>query len=141
MLDRLHSSYNIVGTTHPHYAWFTKTYGLCPSHDALQVHTTVNTHATTPNIVGVTMLGVVTSVCTEPKSDAINNQTVTSRVDFHLAKRQKLSFRSFNAKISASCQWISVTDSGSYKLDKSVLSIASRIIYYIISVACYNRTK
>ena len=25
------------------------------------------THATTPNIVGVTMLGVVASVCTQPK--------------------------------------------------------------------------
>ena len=75
------------------------------------------------------------------KSNAINNQTVTSRVDFHLAKRQKLYSRSFNAKISASCQWISVTHSGSYKLDKSVLSIASRIIYYIIFVTCYNKTK
>ena len=106
------------------------------------LHTTANTHAATPNIVGATTLGVVASVCTEPKSDAINNQTVTSRVDFHLAKRQKLSFRSFNAKISASCQWISVTHSGCYKLDKSVPSVASRIIYYIIiSVACYNKTK
>ena len=25
---RLHSSFNIVGATHAHYAWFTKTYGL-----------------------------------------------------------------------------------------------------------------
>ena len=32
---RLHSSSNIVGATHAHYAWFTKTYGLYPSHDAL----------------------------------------------------------------------------------------------------------
>ena len=46
---RLHSSFNIVGATHAHYAWFTKTYGLYPSHDALQVPT---------------LLGVVTSVCT-----------------------------------------------------------------------------
>ena len=30
----LHSSSNIVGATHAHYAWFTKTYGLYPSHDA-----------------------------------------------------------------------------------------------------------
>ena len=49
---------------------------LC--HDALQVpallglsccirlHTTANMHATTPNIVGATMLGVVASVCTQP---------------------------------------------------------------------------
>ena len=46
---RLHSSSNIVGATHAHYACFTKTYGLYPSHDALQV----------PNL-----LGVVASVCT-----------------------------------------------------------------------------
>ena len=35
----LHSSSNIVGATHAHYAWFTKTYELYPSHDALQVPT------------------------------------------------------------------------------------------------------
>ena len=34
---RLHSSSNILGATHAHYAWFTKTYGLYPIHDALQV--------------------------------------------------------------------------------------------------------
>ena len=48
---RLHSSSNIVGATHTHYAWFTKTYGLYPSHDALQVPT---------------LLGVVASVCMQP---------------------------------------------------------------------------
>ena len=36
---RSHSSSNIVGATHAHYPWFTKTYGLYPSHDALQVPT------------------------------------------------------------------------------------------------------
>ena len=36
---RLHSSSNVVGAAHAHYAWFTKTYGLYPSHDALQVLT------------------------------------------------------------------------------------------------------
>ena len=46
---RLRSSSNIVGATHAHYAWFTNTYGLYPSHDALQVPT---------------LLGVVASVCT-----------------------------------------------------------------------------
>ena len=46
---RLHSSSNIVGATHAHYTWFTKTYGLYPSYDALQVPT---------------LLGVVSSVCT-----------------------------------------------------------------------------
>ena len=46
---RLHNSSNIVGAAHAHCAWFTKTYGLYPSHDALQV---------------LTLLGVVASVCT-----------------------------------------------------------------------------
>ena len=46
---RLHSSSNIDGATHAHYAWFKKSYGLYPSHDALQVPT---------------LLGVVASVCT-----------------------------------------------------------------------------
>ena len=46
---RLHGSSNIVGATHAHYAWITKTYGLYSSHDALQI----------PNL-----LGVVASVCT-----------------------------------------------------------------------------
>ena len=34
---RLNSSSNIVGATHGHCAWITKTYGLYSSHDALQV--------------------------------------------------------------------------------------------------------
>ena len=46
---RLHSSSNITGATHAHYAGFTKTYGLYPSHDALQVPT---------------LLGVVEYFCT-----------------------------------------------------------------------------
>ena len=46
---RLHSSSNSAGATHANYAWFTKTYGLYPSHDALQVPT---------------LLGVVASICT-----------------------------------------------------------------------------
>ena len=46
---RLDNSSNIVGATHAHYACFTKTHGLYPSHDALQVPT---------------LLGVVASVCT-----------------------------------------------------------------------------
>ena len=36
---RLRSSSNIVGATHAHYAWFTKSYGLYPSHYSLQVPT------------------------------------------------------------------------------------------------------
>ena len=75
---RLHNSSNIVGATHAHYTWITKTHGLYPSHDALQVptllgvvasvcrHARNNMHATTPNIVGATMLGVVASVSTQP---------------------------------------------------------------------------
>ena len=46
---RLHSSSNIVGAAQAHYVWFTKTYGLYPSHDAPQVPT---------------LLRVVASVCT-----------------------------------------------------------------------------
>ena len=46
---RLHSCSNIVGATHARYAWFTKNYGLYPSHDVLQVPT---------------LLGVVASFCT-----------------------------------------------------------------------------
>ena len=72
---RLHSSSNIVGATHAHYVWITKTYGLHSSHDALQdpnlmgvvLHTTADTHTTTPNIVGATVLGVVAPVCTHPQ--------------------------------------------------------------------------
>ena len=58
---RLHTSSNIFGATHAHYAWFIKTYGLYPSHDALQVPallgvvasvcTRLPTHATTPKIL------------------------------------------------------------------------------------------
>ena len=56
---RLHSLSNIVGDTHVHYTWSPKSYGLYPSHDALQV----------PTLLGVvasicTMLGAVGSVCT-----------------------------------------------------------------------------
>ena len=32
----------------------------------IRLHTIANTHATTPNIVGATMLGVVASICTQP---------------------------------------------------------------------------
>ena len=46
---RLHSSSNIVGATHAYYTWSPKSYGLYPSHDALQEPT---------------LLGVVASVYT-----------------------------------------------------------------------------
>ena len=48
---RLHSSSNIVGAKHAHYAWITKAYGLYSSHDASQV----------PNL-----LRVIAQVCTQP---------------------------------------------------------------------------
>ena len=40
----------------------------------IRLHTTANTQATTPNIVGATMLGVVAPVCTHPNwsSSALN---------------------------------------------------------------------
>ena len=66
---RLHSSSNIVGAAHAHYAWFTKTYGLYPSQDALQVLTllevvaSVCTPLTTRTQQLPTMLGDVASVC------------------------------------------------------------------------------
>ena len=46
---RLHSSFNIVESTHSHYTLSPKSYRSYPSHDALQVPT---------------LLGVVVSVCT-----------------------------------------------------------------------------
>ena len=70
---RLHSSSNIVGATHAHYAWFTKTYGLYPSHDTLQVWELLHPFAhhyqharNNSRNNGATMLGVVASVCTQP---------------------------------------------------------------------------
>ena len=73
---RLHSSC-IVGVTHAHYAFYKDLWvvsfprctagpnivGSC----CIRLHTTANTRATTPNIVGATMLGVVASVCTQRK--------------------------------------------------------------------------
>ena len=47
--NRLHNSSYIFGAAHAHYAWFTKTYVLYPSHDVMQLPT---------------LLGVVASVCT-----------------------------------------------------------------------------
>ena len=68
---RLQSSSNIVGATHARYAWFTKTYGLYPSHDALQVPTllgpaSVCTPMPTRTQQLPTLLGVVASVYTQP---------------------------------------------------------------------------
>ena len=68
----LQSSSNIVGATHAYYAWFTKTYGLYSSHDALQVPdllgvvASVCTPLPTTTNIGATMLGVVAPVCAQP---------------------------------------------------------------------------
>ena len=44
----------------------------------IRLHTTANTHATTPNIVGATMLGVVAPVCTQPKRKCRRNKRTCS---------------------------------------------------------------
>ena len=56
----LHSSCSIVSATHVHYQWFSKSYGLYLSHNALQVPTLL--HSTTS--MDASMLEVVASVCT-----------------------------------------------------------------------------
>ena len=66
MLDPFAQLFQVVGATHTHYAWFTKTYGCILPTMHCRSHTTANTDATTPNIFGATMLGVVASVCTQP---------------------------------------------------------------------------
>ena len=74
---RLHSSSNIVGgharslcmvykdlcvVSFPRCTVGPNIVGSC----CIRLQTTAHTHATTPNIVGATMLGVVASVCTQP---------------------------------------------------------------------------
>ena len=39
----------------------------------IRLHTTANTHTTTPNIVGATMFGVVASVCTQSQTCAFQH--------------------------------------------------------------------
>ena len=81
---RLHSSSNIVGATHAHYAWITKTYGLYSSHDALQVPTLLGVVASvcTPVLIRTqqlpTLLGVVAPVCTQLKSKRGARDSLTS---------------------------------------------------------------
>ena len=48
----------------PRYTAGPKLVGSC----CIRLHTTANTQATTPNIVGATTLGVVAPVCTQPKA-------------------------------------------------------------------------
>ena len=83
---RLHSSSNIVRATHAHYAFYKDLWvvsfprcnagpnivGSC----CIGLHTTANMHATTPNIVGATMLGGVASVCTQPNGLRTHDPTI-----------------------------------------------------------------
>ena len=73
---RLHSSSNIVWATHAHYAWFTKTCGLYPSHDALQVPTlfrVVASVCTTLPTRTQRCWELLHPVCTQPKSSTSLN--------------------------------------------------------------------
>ena len=66
---------NIVGAAHAHYAWFTKTYGLYPSHNAPQVPTLLGVVASVCTLLPTrtqqlpTLLRVVASVCTQPNKE------------------------------------------------------------------------
>ena len=91
---RLHSSSNIVGATHAHYAWTTKTYGLYFSHDALQV----------PN-----SLGVVASVCTPMPTQTQQLPTFWSCcARLHAASKSSLSIKSSEVTLSY-LKWPEVT--------------------------------
>ena len=57
----LHSFCSIVSATHAHYQWFSKSYGLCLSHDALQLLTLLLRTTSMDRSV----LEVVASACTE----------------------------------------------------------------------------
>ena len=102
---RLQNSSNIVGATHAHYTWFTKTYlwlvsfPLCTAGPkivgscCIRLHTTTNTHPTTPNIVGATMLGVVASVCTLLPTRTQQLQTLLAQQCWELLRPFARSFR------------------------------------------------
>ena len=64
----------------------------------IRLHTTANTHATNTNIIGVTMLGVVASVCTQPNTQdlpVVNTQGSSTEFLFtyHSAIPEKSSQR------------------------------------------------
>ena len=69
---RLHGSSNIVGPRMVYKDSWVVSFPQCTAGPYIarsywiRLQTTANTHATTPNIVGTTMLGVVASVCTQP---------------------------------------------------------------------------
>ena len=81
---RLHSSSNIVGATHAHYVWFTTTYGLYPSHDALQVPT---------------LLEVVASVCTPLPTHTQQLPTLLRQQCWELLRPFARSLKAWNCKL------------------------------------------
>ena len=76
---RLHSSSNIVGATHAHCAWITKTYGLYSFHDALQVQN---------------LLGVVVAVCTPLPTQTQQLPTLLAQQCWELLSPFARSFKS-----------------------------------------------
>ena len=60
---RFYSPSNMVGATRVHYTWSPKSYGLYPSHDALQV----------PTVSGVVCTPLTNTVTTTPKNCRANN--------------------------------------------------------------------
>ena len=56
----------------------------------IRLHTTSNKHATTPNIVGATLLGAVASVCTQPDTEwnccGVGNSSSLERLQSRAAK-------------------------------------------------------
>ena len=77
---RLHSSSNIVGAMHAHYKWSPKSYGLYPSHDALQVPT---------------LLGGVASVCTPLPTRTQQRPSLLAQQCWNFSHPFARSFREF----------------------------------------------
>ena len=108
---RLHSSSNIVEATHCHYAWFTKTYGLYPSHDALQVPTLsgvvasvctplLTRDAATPNIVG--------SCCIRLYTTAKTQQQLSTLLAQQCWELLRPFARSLRGKVNASAEFAAI---------------------------------
>ena len=92
---RLHSSSNIVGAMHAHYTWSTKSYGLYPSHRALQVPT---------------LLGVVASFCTPLPTRTQQRPTLLAQLCWELLRPFARSLRWLNT-VLAVCEYMSFAKS------------------------------